>query len=263
MTKKKPPPERLRPKIDDAELALTEASKLLGFGGGDPSKLCGADRIRVGMVAGLMAAVDAATESLLAGNSSAGDIGRLTSSVDALVRLLPKAATEPAQSHGPDPREQMWQTYKATRERAAQAGQGYDGLQRENEKLRAEVAALKAGGGIITPTEADVVPPGELGEFFRGPPKPGPDDWRAPPRTPRVIEGTAPQPGPPAEVFGPYPPPGGRFVNGRLCPIPPVVKSGAETKAMADRVNAVPIPRFDTRPANEPWRNFTSIDWRG
>ena len=92
MTKKKPPPERLRPKTDDAELALAEACKLLGCGG-DPSKLCGADRVRVGMVAGLMAAVDAATESLLAGNSSAGDIGRLTSSVDALIRLLPKEAS--------------------------------------------------------------------------------------------------------------------------------------------------------------------------
>ena len=69
MTKKKPPPERLRPKTDDAELALAEACKLLGCGG-DPSKLCGADRVRVGMVAGLMAAVDAATESLLAGNSN-------------------------------------------------------------------------------------------------------------------------------------------------------------------------------------------------
>ena len=63
MTKKKPPPERLRPKTDDAELALAEASQLLGLGG-NPSKLCGADRVRVGMVAGLMAAVDAATTSL-------------------------------------------------------------------------------------------------------------------------------------------------------------------------------------------------------
>jgi hypothetical protein len=140
MTKKKPPPEKPRPKTDDAELALAEASALLGFGG-DPSKLCGADRVRVGMVAGLMAAVDAATESLLAGNSSAGDIGRLTSTVDALIRLLPKAM-EPVQSR-PDPREQMWQTYKAMRARGAAAGQGYDGLVLENERLRAEVAELK------------------------------------------------------------------------------------------------------------------------
>jgi hypothetical protein len=160
MTKKKPPPERLRPKTDDAELALAEASKLLGFGG-NPSKLCGADRVRVGMVAGLMAAVDAATESLLAGNSSAGDIGRLTSSVDALIRLLPKAM-EPVQSR-PDPREQMWQTYKAMRERGAQAGQGYDGLVLENERLiaeleqlKAEVAALKARQAGKTSEHSDI-----------------------------------------------------------------------------------------------------------
>jgi hypothetical protein len=93
MTKKQPPPEKPRPKTDDADQALAEASALLGFGG-DLSKLCGADRVRVGMVAGLTAAVDAATEGLLAGNSTPGDIGRLTSSVDALVRLLPKAVTE-------------------------------------------------------------------------------------------------------------------------------------------------------------------------
>jgi hypothetical protein len=125
MTKKKPPPERLRPKTDDAELALAEACKLLGFGG-DPSKLCGADRVRVGMVAGLMAAVDAATESLLAGNSSAGDIGRLTSSVDALIRLLPKAATE-APSHREDPRKALLKIIMTMRERDADAFEGYDG----------------------------------------------------------------------------------------------------------------------------------------
>jgi hypothetical protein len=61
MTKKrKPKPPDQQPPTD-TELALAEASQLLGFGG-DPSRLCGADRVRVGMVAGLMAAVDAATE---------------------------------------------------------------------------------------------------------------------------------------------------------------------------------------------------------
>jgi hypothetical protein len=194
MTKKKPPPERLRPKTDDAELALAEACKLLGCGG-DPSKLCGADRVRVGMVAGLMAAVDAATESLLAGNSSAGDIGRLTSSVDALIRLLPKAATEPAQTRE-DPRKALLDLILTMRDRDEIADRAEEpslreeiaALRTENEMLR---RAARAAGASVTPPEADVVPPGELGEFYVGGPKPGPDDHLAPPRTPRVIEGEA------------------------------------------------------------------------
>jgi hypothetical protein len=109
-----------------------------------------------------MAAVDAATESLLAGNSSAGDIGRLTNSVDALVRLLPKAATEPASSRV-DPREQMLRTYQTMRARGAAAGQGYDGLVLENERLiaeleqlKAEVAALKARQAGKTSEHSDI-----------------------------------------------------------------------------------------------------------
>jgi hypothetical protein len=154
MTKKKPPPERLRPKTDDAELALAEACKLLGCGG-DPSKLCGADRVRVGMVAGLMAAVDAATESLLAGNSSAGDIGRLTSSVDALIRLLPKAATE-APSHREDPREALLKIIMTMRERDADAFEGYDGKVKQVEALQAEVEQLRAQLAGKAPEDADV-----------------------------------------------------------------------------------------------------------
>jgi hypothetical protein len=154
MTKKKPPPERLRPKTDDAELALAEACKLLGCGG-DPSKLCGADRVRVGMVAGLMAAVDAATESLLAGNSSAGDIGRLTSSVDALIRLLPKAATEPAQTRE-DPRKALLDLILTMRDRDADAFEGYDGKVKQVEVLQAEIAQLRAQLAGKTPEDSDV-----------------------------------------------------------------------------------------------------------
>ena len=154
MTKKKPPPERLRPKTDDAELALAEACKLLGCGG-DPSKLCGADRVRVGMVAGLMAAVDAATESLLAGNSSAGDIGRLTSSVDALIRLLPKAATE-APSHREDPRKALLKMIMQMRERDADGFEVYDGKVKQVEVLQAEIAQLRAQLAAKTLEDSDV-----------------------------------------------------------------------------------------------------------
>jgi len=154
MTKKKPPPEKPRPKTDDAEWAHAEASALLGLGG-DPSKLCGADRVRVGMVAGLMAAVDAATESLLAGNSSAGDIGRLTSSVDALIRLLPKAATEPAQTRE-DPRKALLDLILTMRDRDADAFEGYDGKVKQVEVLQAEIAQLRAQLAGKTPEDSDV-----------------------------------------------------------------------------------------------------------
>ena len=164
MTKKKPPPERLRPKTDDAELALAEACKLLGCGD-DPSKLCGADRVRVGMVAGLMAAVDAATESLLAGNSSAGDIGRLTSSVDALIRLLPKAATE-APTHRADPRKALLAIILQMRERGEIADRAEEpglreriaALEAENKRLRAGAAPGAAPVEAVPAAPANVVP---------------------------------------------------------------------------------------------------------
>jgi hypothetical protein len=53
----------------------------------------------------------------------------------------------------------------------------------------------------------------------------------------------APPPSPPvAEVHGPHLPPNTRIQFGRLVGIPPTPKSGAETKAMADRANAKPVP---------------------
>jgi hypothetical protein len=193
VTKRKSRPTERRPArhTDDAELAFTEASALLGFGD-DPSKLCGADRIRVGMVAGLTAAVDAATESLLAGNSSAGDIGRLTSSVEALVRLLPKATTEPV-SQRPDPRVALLEMLLEMRERAGIPPEGVGPslrariveLETENAKLKAAVRAARAGLPI-NPRTCDIVPASERAECDRGP-RAGPDD----PKEPTVIDADA------------------------------------------------------------------------
>jgi hypothetical protein len=184
----KPKTEHRRPTTDDAELAFAEASALLGFGR-NPATLCGADRVRVGMVAGLMAAVDAATESLLAGNSSAGDIGRLTSSVDALVRLLPKSAVDAPTSSRSDPRQALLTLILEQRERAGVPPEGVfratiNALQAENARLRARL------GDAPTPVERDpnpphsnvvpdidVVPPGEQADRDPGP-RPGPDDRR-------------------------------------------------------------------------------------
>jgi hypothetical protein len=153
MTKKQPPPERLRPKTDDAELALAEACQLLGLGG-DSSKLCGADRVRVGMVAGLMAAVDAATANLIGGDSSAGDIGRLTSSVDALIRLLPVAAAQP-EARRSDPRKALFELIMQMRERDGVPDAGT--TQATINAQAAEIAQLKAQLAGQAPEDSDVV----------------------------------------------------------------------------------------------------------
>ena len=66
------------------------------------------------------------------------------------------------------------------------------------------------------------------------------------------------------EVYGPHLPPGAQLVNGRLVPIPPVARSGAETKAQMDRVNNTPIsPACFTV---EPWHGrggSAGLSWNG
>src|SRR5262249_8550761 len=60
----------------------------------------------------------------------------------------------------------------------------------EVEQLRLENEELKARLGeppcTITPTESDITPPGEQGEFYRGGPRRGPDDPK--PRSTAVID---------------------------------------------------------------------------
>ena len=99
----------------------------------------------------------------------------------------------------------------------------------------------------ITPTESEIIPPSEIGEFYVGH-RPGPDD---PPRgQPPVIDG---------EVLPPK-------------PVPPQPLSDAERQANVDRLkhdksvefrimNERPIFRGMPEPSrgNEPWRGHT---WR-
>jgi hypothetical protein len=58
--------------------------------------------------------------------------------------------------------------------------------------LRAEAERrriMQGEGSAITPPTSDIVPPGELGDFYVGGPRPGPDDRPRP--TVIVIEGEA------------------------------------------------------------------------
>jgi hypothetical protein len=141
----------------------------------------------------------------------AADLGRLIVATESLVKLLPSDPPKPEASQRDDPRVVLWNIIKEGRERAALGFEGYDGKCKQIEALQGEIAALKAqlvGAGlapalpdvvdrqvgtsgnlktVITPTEADITPPSELGEFYRGV-RPGPDD---PPKRSPCIDGTS------------------------------------------------------------------------
>jgi len=122
----------------DALEARREAAELLGLDLGRP--ICPADNLKVDLVLALRRVIDAASESVLDGSSV--DISRLVNAVDTLTSLLPKK--ELAQREDDDWRERLWTMYKTGRDRAAAAGQGYDGVVATNEKLTAEIEALRA-----------------------------------------------------------------------------------------------------------------------
>jgi hypothetical protein len=141
---------------------------------------------------------------------------------ESLVKLLPSEPPKPEASQRDDPRVTLWNIIKEGRDRAALGYEGYDGKVRQVEALQGEVAALKAqlvGAGlvpalpdvvdrqvgtsgnlktVITPTEADITPPSELGKCHIGMNR-GPDD----PPMPRVIDA---RPKPPAASAPAKPP---------------------------------------------------------
>jgi hypothetical protein len=141
---------------DDRAQARREAAILLGV---DIEHLSAADGLRVDMVSSLRLVIDAEQAAILTGNSA--DLAKLNIAVQSLIALLPgKELPEPMSSR-PDPRQIMLETYKRMRERGAQFGLGYDGLKLENERLRAEIAALKAAGAPAPdePSAAPAAPP--------------------------------------------------------------------------------------------------------
>jgi hypothetical protein len=109
---------------------------------------------------------------------------------EALSRLLPPLREPAPEADRADPREIMWQTYLGMRRRGELA-ESFLSPQQRLEAARAKVAAIEAeiaaGSTAITPTESNIVPPGEIGECYAGI-RPGPDD--PPRRSPPVIEGS-------------------------------------------------------------------------
>jgi hypothetical protein len=87
------------------------------------------------------------------------DVNRMLTAAEALAKLLPAAVlASPPPEHRADPRRIMFDNYMAMRRRGEQFGQGYDGLKLENERLRAELAALKAAGAPAPDEPSDDIP---------------------------------------------------------------------------------------------------------
>jgi hypothetical protein len=136
--------------------ARAETAAMLGY---DLANLSAEQATRLDVAAALRLAVDDQSGKLARGETA--DVTKLLSASEALARLLPPLREPPAASNCPDPRQIMFDTYMAMRKRGAAFGQGYDGLKVENERLKARIAELEAGGVPAPgePTLASSLPP--------------------------------------------------------------------------------------------------------
>jgi hypothetical protein len=177
------------PRNDDRSQARHEAAALLGV---DIDHLSAADSLRIDMVSALRLVIDHEQASVLSGGSA--DLGKLNVAVQSLIALLPGRELPAPESQREDPRQVMWEIYRTMRARGELPLRGEisdEGLQAKITQLESENAQLRAALGdstAITPREADITPPGELGVCHAGI-RPGPDD--PPRRSTRVIEGKA------------------------------------------------------------------------
>jgi hypothetical protein len=139
------------PRNDDLQRSRHEAALLLRL---DPQNLSPSDALRCDLVATLRLSIDAAQSDALEGR--AADLGRLIVATESLVKLLPSEPPQPA-SRSADPRQIMFDTYMAMRRRGeiADPMSTHEGRIAEVERLKAalaakdaEIAALKAGGGL-------------------------------------------------------------------------------------------------------------------
>jgi hypothetical protein len=177
------------PRSDDRSQARREAAFLLGV---DIDHLSAADGLRVDMISALRLVIDHEQAAVLDGGSA--DLGKLNVAVASLIALLPNRELPKAASSREDPRAVLLKLILEQRARAGIPDQGVDERDDEIARLQAEVEQLRAvamAAGLVVPhaacaapTEADVVPPGEIGDFHIGGPKPAPDD----PAPPTVID---------------------------------------------------------------------------
>jgi hypothetical protein len=263
-----------------------ELAAMLGFGS-DPDAISIDQAMRLDVVMGLKSALDGLRAKLYRGEQV--DVAEMKQLADTLERFLPKLPEpEPVDHRSDGAHERLMRivdnwiaNHEAEKaERAAErAAQGLDALPDTLEAAHAEIERLRVGNPdalkfwagpesdrVVTPGEADIVPPGEQtgGRNLRIGKRPGPDDPK--PRSTAVIDAKAE----PVELMpdGSRCPPGGRWCPTlrRVVPIPPVARSGEETKASMARVNDrsldYKIMSEPSRVAGEPKPSLGNESWR-
>jgi hypothetical protein len=155
--------------------AHRDVASMLGY---DLDNLTPEQATRLDVATALRVLLDNQSARLVRGESL--DARELLMASEALSRLLPPLREPPPASNAPDPREIMWQNYKRMRDQGAQFGIGYDGLRLENERLKAKIAELEAGGAAAlggvsqSDQKADAMRPADNVVPLREPPKPAP-----------------------------------------------------------------------------------------
>lgn len=259
-----------------------ELAEELGF---DPDNLSALETMRVDVVFGLKSTLDEMRRRLLQGEKI--DVTEMRSVADTLERYLPKQP-EPESA---DPRDDgaherlmakidNWIANHETerRERAAERAEmglpplpvDLETAQREIEHLREENQALKFWADdakalsapeserVITPSESDVVPPGEVpGRNLRTGKQVGPDDHRVRPKP--VIDAKAE---PTTTVDGKPVRPGSKVPPGNWGTV-----SGDEAKRRMAAVNndrsiEHRIMTEPSRVAHEPVPSLNNEPWR-
>jgi hypothetical protein len=258
--------------------------ELAGALGYDIDRLTAAQELRLDNVVALKLVSDTLRAALLRGEQV--DHRELLAVTDGLAKLLPKEREpEPTIDERDDPHARLmrhvdnWIAAQEANRRDAEAERVEMGLpadpkdariaelEAENARLRGE--PFPEGERVITPREADVTPPSEQtgGRNLRVGMRPGPDDHRVT-RPKPVIDAKAES----VELMpdGSVCPPGGRWCPTlrRVVPIPPQARSGAETKAAMDRVNADKSPEYKIMNApssvsGEPAPSLGNESWRG
>jgi hypothetical protein len=196
--------------VTDAPTNLYQKARsdVCGMLGYDLDNLSAEQSVRVDVATALRVLLDNQSSRLVKGETL--DARELLMASDALSRLLPPLREPPSEPRE-DPRAVMFRIYMEMRSRGEVPPEGHfqhriNELEAENAQLRAALGVAPAlpecryglpdalaghstggrGSAAITPAEADVVPPSEIGHAIVGKVA-GPDD----PKPGPVIEGKA------------------------------------------------------------------------
>jgi hypothetical protein len=171
-----------QPQTEEYLAARRESCRLLGLNADD---LTPHEMIRADLATVLRLWLDGSQSALLAGGNA--DPVKLLSVVEALTKLVPETEHK---SRGADPKAHMWAVYSEMRRRGelAEPTSTYEGMKAEVERLRGEIAALKAGVPAPGESTAPPLPDNVVKLSTRvdnpsppaAPPKPAPQPQAAP-----------------------------------------------------------------------------------